>query len=138
MRCPDCASLRGSVLYKVEPHRLVLATIASLVAGIIGTFVLMSISFFVFFIGPAYGGIMAEIVLWCSGRKRGPAIEAIGVGGIVVGALLVMGRMFLLGLYRTLTGVPNPVDVVPFYVMGAVWPLIGVGLAISTCYYRLK
>lgn len=137
MRCPECASLRSSALYKINPGRLILATICGLVVGVIGASVLSMMSFFVLFAGPIYGAIVAEVVLRVTGRKRGPIIEAIGVGSIIVGALLT----FLPELLR-LIGMGSahvvPGTVLAWSVTSVMWRLLGCGLAASTCYGRLK
>ncbi len=132
MRCPDCASLRSSALYKIHPARLALALLAGLVTGIVGGFLMTAIGFLVFFIGPLYGGLVAESVLRASGRKRGLILEVIGVGSIVLGALLTLGpRLFNLLGAQGLAGSG-------FGLSAVAWPLLGFGLAISTCYARLK
>lgn len=128
MRCPDCSSLRGSALYKIHPARLILTAAAALVIGILGAFVLSFVSFFVFFIGPAYGGFVAEVVLRFSGRKRGPLIEAVGVGSIVLGALIVLIPRFI----------KLPLEAIAPMLMTSIWPLLGIGLAVAACYGRLK
>lgn len=146
MRCPDCASLRGSTLYKVHPARLALAIIAGLVTGVIGAMILTAVSFFVFFIGPIYGTIVAEAVLRASGQKRGRLLETIGIGSIVIGGLVVFSRILLpmIGMANAVSqgggpGAAPPLGFVLSYsLMGMVWPLIGIGLAISACFYRMR
>ncbi len=151
MRCPDCASLRGSALYQVHPARLVLAVVAGLITGVIGAMILTAVSFFVFFIGPIYGTVVAEAVLRASGRKRGRMLEVIGVGSIVIGALIVFGPALLisLGMFKMAAqgavpgvapGVAPPMwgFIGSWGLMGMVWPLIGFVLAISTCFYRMR
>ena len=89
VRCRECASLRGSPLYQVSPARLILATLVALVVGVVGAAVLCFINFFVLFVAPVYGGVMAQAVTWASGRKRGPVLDAIAEStSIALGALL--------------------------------------------------
>ena len=126
MRCPDCASLRQTALYQIPPARLALAALIGLPVGIVGAFLLSSLGFFVFFLGPLYGGFVAECVLRAAGRKRGLVLEIIGVGSIVLGALLVVGQR--------LSVAPNWLLALP----SLLWPLVGIGLAVSACYARLK
>lgn len=135
MRCPDCASLRKTALYQIPPQRIAFAVIAGLVTGLVGAFLMSSLGFFVFFIGPMYGGIVAEAVLRAAGRKRGRVLEVIGVGSIVLGAALVLVPW--LGLLRG-AGAEEGATLVGFSLMGLAWPLLGFGLAISACYARLK
>lgn len=136
MRCPDCASLRKTALYQIAPARLALAVVAALVTGVVGAFLMTALGFFVFFVGPLYGGFVAEAVLRAAGRKRGRVLEVIGVGGIIVGALLVLLPM-LFALRAVVPGAPASAMMVGGLAR-LVWPLIGFGLAISACYARLK
>lgn len=146
MRCPECASLKGSALYKVHPGRLILAIVAGLIVGVVGAMILTAIGFFVFFIGPVYGTAVAETVLRVSGRKRGRMIEAIGVGSIVVGALVTFGPLLLfsLGIVGAHAHAPaagmSPMNgfIAGWGMISILWPLVGFGLAISTCFYRLR
>lgn len=135
MRCPDCASLRNTALYQIAPARLALAVVAALVTGILGAFLMTSLGFFVFFIGPLYGGFVAEAVLRAAGRKRGKILEIIGVGGIVAGALLVLLPL-LFALRAAVPGTPSPPLMMSLASLA--WPLVGFALAISACYARLK
>lgn len=130
MRCADCASLRGTALYRIHPARLILATVVALAVGIAGAFVLTMISFFVFFVGPIYGGIVAEGVLRAAGRKRGRALEVIGIGSIIAGAAVTM--------LPRLAVLLHPGAVMGIGGIGMLWPLVGFVLAISTCFTRLK
>ncbi|MBV9851277.1 MAG: hypothetical protein JO250_16530 [Armatimonadetes bacterium] len=133
MRCPDCASLRRTALYRIHPARLLLAALAGLVTGVLGAYLMMLTGFFVFFVGPLYGGFVAEAVLRAAGRKRGRALEVIGVGGILVGAAVT--------LLPQLWMVTRAVSAGPaggFAFAGLLWPLVGFGLAIPACYARLK
>jgi hypothetical protein len=113
--------------------------------------ILTAVSFFVFFIGPIYGTVVAEAVLRASGRKRGRMLEVIGVGSIVIGALIVFGPALLisLGMFKMAAqgavpgvapGVAPPMwgFIGSWGLMGMVWPLIGFVLAISTCFYRMR
>jgi hypothetical protein len=145
MRCPDCASLRSSTLYKVAPGRLFLTALAALVVGTIGAAILFAVGFFVFFIGPGYGAVVAEVVSRASGRKRGPMIEAIGVGGIVIGALLVIGGTAVSTLVaashaaaRANAGGLSTELILMEFVPTLVWPVVGMVLAISACFSRLR
>ena len=142
MRCPDCASLKSSHLYQVSGGRLVLTIVLALVAGIAGAAIIDALGFFVFLIGPAYGAAVAEVVLRVSGQKRGTLIECIGVGSIVLGALIVLGDRFLGLSYASAAAQHLPpgaiTDILPGMVMSLEWRLLGIGLAISVCFTRLR
>ncbi len=130
MRCPDCASLRSTHLYQLHPARIALAAAASVIVGTIGATIIFYVGFFVFLLGPAYGAIVAEAVLRSTGRKRGPMVEVVGVGGIVAGAIIAIGGRY--HVFFALAGAH------PSLLIWLLWPLVGVALAISTCYSRLK
>jgi len=113
-----------------------------LIVGITGAAIMWSISFFVLFASPVYGGIVAEAVLRSSGRKRGRIIEVIGVGSIIIGYILMLVLTYgnLFGAAATPGAAPAvPVaPVVAYGLTGTAWHLVGAALAISTCYGRLR
>ena len=107
MRCRSCASLRSSTLYQVTPQRFVLAGVLGLVAGTFIGLILQFISgvffYFMFIAGPAVGGIVGEIILRATGRKRGVKLEILAGVSVVVGALL---SVFISGHCRVLIHSP--------------------------------
>ena len=133
MRCKNCSSLRSSKLYRIHPVRLVLAGMGSLILGTVGSSCMADMGYWVIFAGPFFGGIVAEATLRLAGRKRGPMLEVIGVGGIVVGAIIVEGWVVSASGWA-LVATGRPV----VSLGGVVMPLVGIGLALSTCYGRLK
>jgi hypothetical protein len=87
MKCRDCASNKNSSLFQVRPERLILAGLASLVAGVGAALLGEIIGFFVILIGTAYGYFVGSVILKASGMKRGFKLEIIAGFGIVVGAV---------------------------------------------------
>jgi hypothetical protein len=132
MRCPECASLRSSSLYKIHPGRLALAAVCAMPVGILGAQLLSFTGFFVLIVGPMYGAVVAEIILRISGRKRGPALEAIGVGSIILGALITALPWLLVTTGIATAAVPVG------GMLPSLWQLLGCALGASTCYGRLK
>ncbi len=127
-RCPECASLRASHLYKVNPLLLVAQTAVGVAAGLIGGFLVDAIGlffFFIFFAAPAYGGAVAELMLRVVGRKRGGLVELIGTSAFVVGGILPI--LF------------SAIAVHSFFVILGDWrQLLGIGLAAGAVYGRLR
>jgi hypothetical protein len=145
MRCPDCASLRSTALYQIHPARLALAAVVGLAVGIFGAFACSMLNYWVIFAGPIFGGVEAEAILRASGRKRGLALEIIGVGSIVVGYLLVLLPTVIALFAPHAPATPGAPQATPgldvglaWGITGTVWHLIGAALAISACYGRLK
>lgn len=123
-RCRECASLRGTHLYQVSIGRLLLTIVTALVVGAGGALLLLIGSCFIFFIGPAVGEAQVRAVRWASGRKQGPLIDGIAIGGLIVGALpIILVELHTFG-FRGIYAIA--------------WPAIGEVLAISTCIARLK
>ncbi len=84
--CPNCAAVGKSPLYQIKPERFALALVAGVAAGAIAGVVLQHIGFFVFFVAPAIGGFLGEIILRATGRKRGTRVEVLAGASVVVGA----------------------------------------------------
>jgi len=101
----------------------VLSYFGSLVAGLFG--------FFVIFIAPVAGMIIAEAVRFVVRRRRSKPIPIVAVVATVLGALLIpLANMIfaLLNYYVNAAG----------GLMGLLWPAVFAVLAASTVYYRLK
>lgn len=133
IRCPECASLRGTTLYQVAPIRMLAATVVGLVLGL-GGVILYSIGFFTLFVSPLYGGFVGDMVLRASGRKRGRALEAIAVGGIILGGVLGIVIRVLPFVHMAAARGGSVLDYIGFTLL---WPIIGVCLAVSSCYTRM-
>jgi len=138
MRCPDCASLRSTALYQIHPARLALAAVVGLVVGIFGAFACSMLSYWVIFAGPIFGGVEAQAILWASGRKRGPMLEVIGIGSIIIGYIITMLPSILLMFNPPAATTPGIDPGMAWGIARIVWHLVGAGLAISACYGRLK
>lgn len=140
-RCPECASLRSTALYKIHPARLILAAVAAVVTGAVGAVIMSMLTFWVIFAAPIFGGIVAEAVLRACGRKRGPMVEAIGVGGIVFGYVLVLLPSLFGMMMLARVGGPQAAAVpgsALWFGASLLWKLLGCAIACSACYGRLK
>lgn len=84
--CPGCAAVGKSPLYQIKPQRFALALLAGVAAGAIAGVILQHLGFFVFFIAPAIGGFLGEIILRATGRKRGARVEILAGASVVIGA----------------------------------------------------
>jgi hypothetical protein len=130
IRCPDCASLRGTHLYRINPLLLLLEAVIGLIAGVIGASLVDLIGlffFFIFFAAAAYGGAVGEAMLRAIGRKHGKAVELVGAGSFVGGGLLSM----VPGAIHS--GMP----ILQLFMSD--WrQLLGIGLAAAACYGRLR
>ena len=89
--CPNCGR-GGNPLYVISPPRFVLAVIAGIVAGTLAGFLLQAISgmfiWGIFFVAPLIGGLLGEVILRATNRKRGRMVELLAGISVIVGALL--------------------------------------------------
>jgi hypothetical protein len=135
MRCKDCGRLKNDPLTSFTPLQLVLGIGVTVGAGIIGGYIAGQVSFFAIFIGYFGGGLIAEAVTRVTGYKRGPVMNAIVYGGILVGSLLGLGLQ-----YWSFASI-GPVEFFTFPVFLSqvgMWALIWIGAACAGAYSRLR
>ena len=95
-RCPDCAQIRKIPTYNMQGSTLVRAVAAAAGAGLaIGFawafFNIVTYIFWGVLAGLAIGYAIGEIVSLATGRKAGPPLQAIAVGGVVLAYLVRTG-----------------------------------------------
>jgi hypothetical protein len=127
--CPNCASNRTGQMYQVRPERFALACVAGLIAGTIVGFLLQVLSgvfiYFLLFIGPMIGGVVGEIILRASGRKRGLKLEIVAGASVLIGAVLS-----LLVSHAWIGMLASPISLVLY--------LLAVGLTIAAAVGKIR
>jgi hypothetical protein len=87
IKCPECAKLPRSALVTLKPNRAARAVAAALLGGLAMAFGIVLLQgvglFFALILGYLIGLAMGELVLWASGRFRGPVTGWVAVGGCV-------------------------------------------------------
>jgi hypothetical protein len=87
IKCPECAKLPRSALVTLKPNRAARALAAAFFGGLamgFGIVVLQDVGlFFALILGWLIGVGMGELVLWASGRYRGPVTGRIAVLGCI-------------------------------------------------------
>jgi hypothetical protein len=88
IKCPDCARLPRSAIVRMRPDRAVRAVAAAFGGGLALGFGILLLQaavglFFTLILGYLIGLAMSEIVLWASGRYRGPTTGAIAITGCI-------------------------------------------------------
>jgi hypothetical protein len=95
MRCRTCGRPKNDPLTRLSPPQLAGGSVAAVVAGTVGGYVGLEFGpLFAILLGPIVGGVIAEVVLRVTGYKRGPVIQAIVFGGIIVGVVLAAGIQY--------------------------------------------
>ena len=94
-RCKQCIKGQQAVFYSATPLDYLIAVVIGLVASTIAAFIISAVGiFFTFFLAPVAGGVIAEVVRWATGRRRGRRMWLVVSACIVVGALVAaVGRM---------------------------------------------
>ena len=137
MRCKDCGRLKHDPLTSFTPTQLGLGITVAVLAGIVGSYVAASTSFFAIFIGFFGGGLIAEAVLRVTGYKRGPVMQAIVLGGITAGTLLGFG----IQVWQYASIIPGELPGFTLQLLLSnvgVWVLIWIGAACAGAYSRIR
>ena len=98
-RCRECANVRRIPTYNVGTSHLLRAAVVALVTGVaLGSAwaIFNPITFFFFglFAGLLIGFGCGEMVSLAANRKRGPPLQAIAVGGVIVAYFVRLGLLF--------------------------------------------
>jgi hypothetical protein len=92
IRCKDCASLRSSPLYRVSPGQMAVGVLGGIAVATAIGYALASASgmgLFILWGGLLGGGLIGEVMLRLTGRKRGTQMEI--ATGIVAALGMVIG-----------------------------------------------
>jgi len=130
-RCKECVKGQQKIFDTARWWDYPLAFITAGVLSYFGSLVAGLFGFFVIFIAPVAGMIIAEAVRFVVRRRRSKPIPIVAVVATILGALLIpLANMIfaLLNYYVNAAG----------GLMGLLWPAVFAILAASTVYYRLK
>ena len=120
-RCKECGKLAFDPMTSFTPPQLVGGVAVALGGGLIGGFIGLQIGFFfALCLGPVVGGFIAEGVMRVTGFKRGPAMRALVIGGMVLGAAGAV--VYELSLFAGgATGLPLQLFLSSFGTSALVW-----------------
>lgn len=132
-RCPQCVRSQQAIFYTATPLDYAIATVVGLVASTVAGFIMGRLGIFLALIlGPVAGGVIAEVVRWATGRRRGRWIWLVVSGCIVAGAL-VAAFSPLLFLFT-----PEGLPYLSLSMFARLDLIVYVALAIGTAYARLR
>ncbi len=136
-RCKQCIKGQQAVFYSATPVDYFIAVVIGLVVSIIAAFIISAVGiFFTFFLAPAAGGVIAEVVRWATGRRRGRWMW------LVVSACIVMGALVAaLGSLLPLLFVPEAraaLLAAPLSLIFRISLILYIVLAIGVVYARLR
>jgi len=136
-RCKECLNIQQAGYYTATPmdHGIaaIAGTIAAMVGGVIAA-VLGGVWVIAIFVGPAAGGVIAEITRRSIGKRRGKYIWLVGCAALILGSFLGASLFGTLSIGFGARGL----------VYGAISGFLNIGLwiyiilALGTVYARLK
>jgi hypothetical protein len=103
-RCKECVRQQQNVYFNAESWDYPIAFVVSLLVTLVATPLVFQLLgrmgflgiFIALFIGASAGGILAQIIRWAIGRRRGRYLQYIALAGILLGVLLGSAISFLL------------------------------------------
>lgn len=126
-RCKECVRGHQKKFDTAEPTDYVFGIVIAAVLAYLGGFVTQFLGFFIFFVAPAIGIGIAEIVRMVIRRRRSKRLFQAVAGAAVLGALA-----------KVLPGVIIGFLVGSFNLFGLIWTAVYVVMMVSSLYYRLS
>jgi MFS family permease len=136
-RCKQCIKGQQAVFYSATSLDYVIAVVIGLVASTIAAFIVGAVGiFFAFFLAPVAGGVIAEVVRWATGRRRGRWVWLVVSACIVVGALVAaLGSVLP---YLLVPEARATLLTAPFALISHIDLIIYAVMAVGIVYYRLR
>jgi hypothetical protein len=128
-RCKECVRSQQKVFDTAQPKDFVLGILTAGLLSFLGSLLASLVGFFVIFIAPAAGFVIAEAVRRVTQRRRGRLLFRLIAGAVAIGALINTIPLLLV----TLMGFGNIGSM-----LGLLWPGIYAFIVTSTVYYRLS
>ena len=135
-RCKECVRGQQKVFETARRVDLLIAFIITAICVGIAVRLLSYVGFWGFFIAPAIGGGLAEIVRRAVGRRRSRRLALVAVIGGVFGVLPYFSGPVL--AIASLLGIGESFSGLPWIGLSALYPAAYGVLILSTFYYRIS
>ena len=130
-RCKECVRGQQKIFETARWWDYPLAVLVAGALGVVGSLISNSLGFFILFLAPVAGMIIAEAVRLVTRKRRGKWLPFAAAGAALVGSLfspLYLAIFTFLASFST--GLAS--------LIGVLWPALFGILCASTVYYRLK
>ena len=128
-RCPECVSQQQQIFETALWYDYMIAgAVAAVLSGLAGALI-TALGWFVFFLAPVAGGVIAEVILRALRGHRSKYLPWVAAGGAVLGAL----PLCALPAFGLLVG-GGDLRVL----LGLLWPSLYIFLCASTLFYRFR
>lgn len=135
-RCRECVRSQQQLFETAVWHDYAVATILAAMLGGLAGALLLNLGWFVLFLAPVAGGLIAEIVRAAVRRRRGRYLFVAAAVAYVVGCLPLFAPSLLVllaGLLGSDLGRAGLAGLI-----GLLWPAVYVVMAAGTFYARLR
>jgi hypothetical protein len=130
-RCKECVRGQQKVFETVRWWDYPLAVLVAGTLGVVGSLVSNMLGFFILFLAPVAGMIIAEAVRLVTRRRRGRWLPLAAAGAALVGSLFSPVYLAIFTFLASFTtGLAS--------LIGVLWPALFGILCASTVFYRLK
>jgi hypothetical protein len=128
-RCKECVRGQQKVFETATWYDYPLTILVAGGISYLGSFIAQFLGFFIIFIAPMAGVLIAEAVRWVVRRRRSRLLFRLATAAVILGALpLLLTRLLIV-----LGGGGGT-----FGILYLLWPGIYLFLVVSTTYYRLS
>ena len=128
-RCKGCVRGQLKVFENAQWWDYPLAVLVGGGLSFLGSLIASALGWFVIFVGPIIGVIVAEAIRWAIRRRRSRLLFQVATGSVILGALPLL-LIQLIGVLISSSG--------GFGLIGLLWPAVYAFLVASTTYYRLS
>jgi len=130
-RCKECVRGQQKVFETARWWDYPIAVVVAGALGVVGSLVSNMLGFFILFLAPVAGMIIAEAVRLVTRRRRGKWLPLAAAGASLVGCLFSPVYLAIFTFLASFTtGLAS--------LIGVLWPALFGILCASTVYYRLK
>mgnify|MGYP001567648568 CR=1 FL=1 len=134
-RCPECVNQQQQIFETATGYDYVIAAVIAAVLTFLGGLIVPRLGWFVIFLAPMAGGIIAEVIFRVLKGRRGKYLPWVAVGGVVLsGAVLFL--VYGVALLISLLDPEGGWSLRELITLG--WTAGYIALCASTLYYRLR
>ncbi len=130
-RCKECVRGQQKIFETARWWDYPVAVLVAGALGVVGSLISNSLGFFILFLAPVAGMIIAEAVRLATRKRRGKWLPLAAAGAALVGSLFSPVYLAIFTFLASFTtGLAS--------LIGVLWPALFGILCASTVYYRLK
>jgi hypothetical protein len=135
-RCKECVSQQQQIFETALWYDYVVAVVVSAILSGLAGALITNLGWFVFFLSPMAGGVIAEVIFRAVRKRRSKYLPWAAVGGVVLGALPSCALPLIAVVLSLFVGGDSGLGFGSLF--GSLWIIVYVVMCASTLYYRLR